>query len=210
MRRIVVAVCLFLFLAVGVAADTDCLQSVAGLTWTETNFFSGQDEMGIHCTAWSLNEARHLWATAAHCVIDEDNGGIADRDYQIRGVRALPIAAERDLDVAVLLSDAKAPQLKVAKVSPNVGDHVYAAGHPLGWSDPIYAEGILMGRESHDPFPHTFLLFSLNGAPGNSGSPILKGGRVVSVWQVGFAPFSALAGGPSTEALYDYLKPYLP
>lgn len=211
MRRVVLSIVLAIALSVGVTANPrpSLLDSVRALSWTDIVDFDGTTAMSNHCTVWSLNDHKGYWVTAGHCVISEDGNGVENRDYHIGSAIAVPIAADFSHDIAVLRSSALAPALPLGQYGPTWNDAVYSAGHTLGWDEPLYFEGKYLGSEKFPEFDgRRFLIFSLAGGPGNSGSPILHDGQVISVWQIGFTVFGSFAGGVETESMYSFLAPY--
>lgn len=209
MRRFVQALVFALCLSTNLAASRPAiLSSVAGLAWTDTDFWTGLPVTSNHCTAWSLNEDKHYWATAAHCVLDQATQTVEARDYKIMNDSASLVAVDPEDDLAVLQTEVmSAPALKITKHAPDWDDEVYSAGFPFGWDEPILSfHWRYIGTETFEE--KRFLLFSLAGAPGNSGSPILRKGKVISVWQIGLTPFGAFAGGVETEKMYLFFEPF--
>ena len=142
----------------------------------------------IHCTTFSINEARGLWLTAYHCVDDRQT-------YLVNGEEATVFLYDDIEDVAVLYAPkAHAQAIPFCNEAPEKGDKVYVIGHTYGWDQKTYLTGIVanpyQGFKMFGPngdMIKGFTIFAIDGvAPGNSGSPVIKGNcGVVSVVQRG-------------------------
>ena len=154
------------------------------------------------CTATSINAEHHLWLTAAHCVeLDEMAGGVR----YINGDLAAVVITNKEADIAIVRTERVfSPALKMAKVGPEYGDPLKVVGHPLGMNMPILTFGFVAVPKLHvDELNRDFMLYSVVGAPGNSGSAVLNSkDEVVSILQIGFSrTFSPMTGGATWEAL---------
>ena len=160
------------------------------------------------CTTTSIDDVRHYWLTAAHC-IDGDVTGLT-----IKGDPILVIVRDVPNDIAILQTPvASAPALKLARKAPKVEDAVRVVGYPLGMVFQVTVRGFVAAVngtiEEHTEegaVTQHFTLFNLTGAPGNSGSSIVNvRGEVVSVLQVGWGrSFSPMIGGAVFETLATY------
>lgn len=166
-----------------------------------------------HCTATSIDEARHLWLTAAHCLLSEmtDVGSVESPRYII-GDRALSVVVSSEADLAVVRTVyASAPALKLAKHAPRQKDAIQLWGHPFGFRDLVATVGIVSVVEFLDfaeiGRTQPKMLYQIVGAPGNSGSAVLDArGDIISVlqfaWGRSFEPFT---GGCTYEQLRQFL-----
>ena len=142
------------------------------------------------CSSSSINETKHYWLTAAHCVW---HGGYVNGE---------PIAViMRDVvdDLAVFSTrSSHAPALGLSYTAPRVGDETMVVGFPYGNLDPLVTFGrvsqvngrLCQESEEEQPYlcePRRYLVTDATGAPGSSGSPILnKDGRMISIVTVGY------------------------
>lgn len=162
------------------------------------------------CTASSVNEKNHLWLTAAHCVTE--GGFIAGGVFEI-------VEADFVADVAVVYTpEASAPALKMAKrMAPVCEDtddkdcRVMVVGYPFGLMDTGGLGIVTVGAvAAHSVVVENgvppFALFSVTGAPGNSGSAILNHkGEVISVLQIGWGrSFGSMVGGATFDVMQHY------
>src|SRR3990167_4804021 len=99
------------------------------------------------CTVSSINEKRHYWLTAAHCIEQQDF------HYYIMGEEVSIVMRDVANDVAILqTSQVSLKALKLAKKGPEMGDIVQVGGHPFGWLYSILATGQVM-HPSLQPWP---------------------------------------------------------
>ncbi len=154
------------------------------------------------CTAWSINQQKGLWATAAHCVLAEDQmpGGPALVEVRfLHGQPAPAVFVNAETDLAVVQSPDRATTL-LKGPAPIVGDKVSVFGFFWGGPTPTYLEGYIANLSLRG-----YMIFDMRAGPGHSGSPILnRKGEVVSVLQIGIG---GLTGGATYEALTELL-PY--
>lgn len=170
-------------------------------------------ERGL-CTTW--NVAPNRWVTDDHCV--KEGGGMFDEedehyvyDFTIAGKPAKLVKAEPAYDLALLVSqDLVSVPLKVAKDKPDIGDPVTIVGFPRMWElnerhDPITLKAEIRALSVKSECSAAFQIIMQGPiAGGNSGSPIFRGSKVVSVGQCYFS--SGLVGGARWEDLVDFLK----
>lgn len=151
---------------------------------------------GITCTTWSLNESKHYWATAAHCVAD-----LSDHFF-IQGDSVIVLDRFEEDDLAILKTAQGAKALPLALNQPSIGDRVSTSGYPLGNPNPVASFGQVMALRAEVPIDeggpfappvrHEYSLFTMPIAPGHSGSPVIAQSGVVSIIQIGGGGF---AGG---------------
>lgn len=137
------------------------------------------------CTAFSINEAEGLWATARHCV----EAGAQMRQMTNTAPtlwydRYDVVYVDDVYDVAVIQADVRAPALQFAAVAPMVGDRVSVTGFPYGLRRLVRVSGTVAGRNV--PLASTFPsdILDVTVAGGNSGSPVLNvdGALVGILW----------------------------
>jgi hypothetical protein len=131
------------------------------------------------CTAFSINAQEHFWATAKHCAR-------AAHEYQwemtIAGSWAAVFYVPPDPDdVVVLVAGVGAPAVRLAKTAPTVGDAVEIRGYPYGLGKLVTVRGIVAARMIPIPDRPFSDILDITVAGGNSGSPVLKDGKVVGV-----------------------------
>jgi len=132
------------------------------------------------CTTESVNERHGLWLTAAHCVEPSDNFVRV-----IMGKPAYVAYADPVIDLALLRSDAKAPELRLGK-RPRFGDIVNVAGYPLGLGQ-FLTTWLRISNLEYKVEDRWFLVLDGTVLPGHSGSPVLdEDGRIIAVLQAGF------------------------
>lgn len=97
--------------------------------------------------------------------------------HKVSGIIFDPLT---DLAILELAQEVAYAPLKIELNPPDIGDKIYAWGHPLGYNGPppILTVGYMAGFNPHFPLGilHPQLRFVLNAAlnPGNSGGPIFK------------------------------------
>ncbi len=164
-------------------------------------------EGGKHfCTAWSINETRKLWVTAAHCIKNED-GEEMPVPY-ILGSVVTTVYLDAKLDLAVVHGEIGAKALKIASHSPLVGDGVDIIGHPFGFERVVGHAKVVLLHQFIQGEGIKMILSGLAVGPGNSGGPVLQGGRVVSVLQLGWSSGGFFAGNP-WEVMLKALLPFV-
>lgn len=164
------------------------------------------------CTVTSINEPKHLWLTAAHCVdTTDDVDDLGEPKPVVRAIKGEPIhniVFDKKHDLAIVQTlTVSAPAVKLADHAPSVpvpgsddqDSLVYVVGYPFGFPFQVnvrgYAAALSGVLDAEDT--QKYALFNLTGAPGNSGSAILNAdGKIVSVLQVGWGrSFSPMVGG---------------
>jgi len=141
----------------------------------------------IVCTAWSINRAKALWITAAHCLtyVEEVDGveTVIERPVLLHQKPTVLKAFNRATDLAMLQASVGRPGLRLGHM-PQVGDQAIVYGYPLGRPHPValflHVANLFYPYEG---WPQA-ILFSGHGWPGHSGAPIFdRAGHVISVDQ---------------------------
>lgn len=160
------------------------------------------------CTTFSINEKKHYWLTANHCVRKNTLYYVADQ-------AAWVVDRDEDVDLAVLKTDVIAAAVPIADAVPEIGSIGIVIGWPSGHLVPTYgwlmtndAELEVRNDEGWFHFPHKghYMLFAMPVYPGHSGSPIFVDGKLVSVAQVG-SP--SMTGGVQFPVLKKYIARYV-
>lgn len=149
------------------------------------------------CTAFSINEKRHLWMTADHCAFDV---------VSIAGGWGSEYWHDPAVDLAIIeVPDVSVKALRARRSVSKVGDRVTISGYPFSNTIPLTTFGYVsaFGIEITDQDGDTSVkdIFNISSCRGNSGAPILdKHGDVVSVVTTGFGSTCAgiVAGVPWT------------
>jgi S1-C subfamily serine protease len=173
-----------------------------------------QFEGRTFCTAFSINEQDGYWATAGHCAHYAHELWVrTSTPSTIARYPAIIVYIDKAYDVAVFQTKAKAVALKLSKKAPEVRDALEVIGHPYG-NDNTVTRGILSARHEliYHPSYHTIMpsdVLDITTAGGNSGSPVLKNGKVVGVLWGGYTASPHSLAVP-WEALKVAFLPYLP
>ena len=163
------------------------------------------------CTTSSINEKKHYWLTAAHCVEGEG------QKFYVMGEEVQVIVRDVGNDIAIVSTpQASLRGLPLAKKSPVLGDFVQLGGHPLGWPTISLITGTVMNLQVNpfpEKWPHEHMIVQSVVAPGASGSPVVNSrGEIVSVVQIGFAissPYGEPTFGPVMGgSLFSSLEKY--
>jgi hypothetical protein len=131
------------------------------------------------CTAFSIDEHRQLFMTAAHCL---------DNPIKVDWQNAWTVYENGALDLAVLQSPGvKRPALKPRTAPIPFGLDVASFGHAYGYETPQLRAGIVAHPEALIPeLKQTFLVFLPAPIGGMSGGPIVDSeGKVVAITQRG-------------------------
>lgn len=122
------------------------------------------------CTAFSINQQKHLWMTADHCIVDvmEIGGGYGSEYWH-----------DPTLDLAVIYTpDVSAPPLRVQRSAPRVGDQIKMVGFPLKFTVPFSVMGriAVLSVDITDSDGDTFnrTVYDMTSCRGNSGSPVMN------------------------------------
>jgi S1-C subfamily serine protease len=188
------------------------LESVRPLQVVGTDEETGANVYRNICTTTSINEAQHLWLTAAHCV---GNPQTQELDGKLRFIQQSPawvLDVNFPMDLAVVQAPLiRVPGLRMQPYDVVFGQKVYVAGHPLGYAALFLTQGWVANPRAHlDPTDTSdYMLLNVAAAPGNSGSAVLnEKGEVVSVVQVGWTPFGAMHGGAPWRNLFTFAWKY--
>lgn len=194
MRKLIVWLALFLLVFVP-------LEAKLNIPYKSIQPIQGVNDDGVlvnGCTSFSINEARHLWATAAHCNHEGQTTPTKDKVFYIY--------SNTDNDVAVYSAN-PAPALHLAPHQPEVGDPVMLIGYPYGTADPLVAFGRVSASRARLTQDYTGDVYDMIALPGNSGGPILdNSNRVVGIAQRTQGP--GLAYGTPYREVIDALKEF--
>ena len=171
------------------------------------------------CTAFSINEAKHLWATAGHCLKPDDDDMVPSvMVIQGHPVHTVYLDASADLGI-VSGEDISAPALPLGTQVPRVystlrltNDYIETRGFPYGLPMLVVTQGTMAAHYlflEHPQFPMPIPcdILDVTGAPGNSGSPVLLAGYVVGVVWGGFTHSAHMIAVP-LEEVTRALGPY--
>lgn len=180
----------------------------------------GSTSARTFCTAFSINEKQHYWATARHCLIPEtEEEADALKTISILGHPVHEVYRDPRTDVALLQGDeADAPRLPLSTRVPRVFSTAFATNDPIEIRGFPYGYGLIVTQGylgahylllHHDQFVGDIPcdILDVTGAPGNSGSPVLMNGQVVGLVWGGFEK-SAHAISVPLEELTRALGPY--
>lgn len=165
------------------------------------------------CTTTSINEQRHLWLTAAHCVGDMEKKVLDELPRFIDNRPASVVEVSFDKDLAVLVTlDYSIPSVKLSVQPVDWMQRLIIAGHPFGYQSLFVTQGWVanpVGKLDPDD-PQPYMLLNVAAAPGNSGSCVFNlKGEVVSVLQVGWGRgFSPVSGGSTYWNLRTFAMKY--
>jgi len=154
------------------------------------------------CTAFSINQSRHIYATAAHCT------GI---DMKLDGNPVGMLYRNDANDLMVLQTAAPGkPALKARTKDIKQGLSVAALGYGWGWDQPMLRTGAIsiadISPKDFGSRPHTLFDFPFIG--GMSGGPIVDSeGHLVSIVQQ--SNTREVAGmGQTLKVILDATKQY--
>src|SRR6266498_3767475 len=144
------------------------------------------------CSTWSINQEKHYYVTAAHCVKgDEGEMPIP----HIKGVVVSPVFIDVVQDIAVVVGEFGSPALKIANNMPQVGDKVTIVGYPLGLDQQVGQAVVQVLHQKVKGEANKTIFSGFGVAPGSSGSAVLnKSGQVISDLQLGW-PIGGIYGG---------------
>lgn len=159
---------------------------------------------GVICTAFSVYSQKGLWMSAGHCM--EDGITLAGSEINL-------VAFGQDQDLAVFSSTIKAPSIELADHAPDWLDPILAVGYPYG-DGPLMSKGYIQSpSQAERDGGGIFMRFSVDGCPGNSGSPIMtENFKLLSVWQDGWGvpgQCGSVMGGVTYPKLREFLLPLL-
>ena len=132
-------------------------------------------------TGFFLNAAGHI-VTNYHVLAGSEAARIKLRNGQRYPVKKI-LAVDKTADLILLEADlppGPKPFLQLAPRTPEVGEKVYAIGHPMGFEDTV-SEGIVSAIRRIPPLGEVIQI-TTPISPGSSGGPIFTGqGQVVGV-----------------------------
>lgn len=192
MRRILIAALLFsIYLTPAFAvnnwnaAATKVRKSIAYLTGPEGS-----------CTAWSINQAKDIVLTAAHCDQAKDS-------ILVDGIPAKVIAKDTKKDLMALeVKGLDKPALRLTKENPRIGDEVASYGFGFALERPFFRITHISDDQLYIPYEGIggpFILTDDNFIPGQSGGPVVdEAGDVVMIVQMGSQAGFGLGVGAET------------
>jgi S1-C subfamily serine protease len=137
------------------------------------------------CTAFAINQVERLWATAGHCA-----DAAAKRDWEMRiaerPATAVFVKYDATRDYAILQAEVAGRPLLLANVAPQVDDVLVIKGFPYGLPALAVTRGTLAAKSVPIPNRPISDVLDITVAGGNSGSPVLKDGKVVGILWGGF------------------------
>lgn len=158
------------------------------------------------CTAFSINQQDGLWATAKHCVTPSPEGAVTP--FTLAGNYAETVYIDPHWEIAVVMSLWTAPVIPLSRAPLTVGETITMWGYPMGLPLLVRTQGTvgtpLMPLVDGGIFS---TVFDVTYAPGNSGSPVLRNGEVVSVSWGGMKQSAHALGSPQ-DVTYRVLAPY--
>jgi V8-like Glu-specific endopeptidase len=163
------------------------------------------------CTMFSINQEKKLWATALHCVVD-DNGYLDGEQLRIiaTGIN------EFYEDIAVVKATVGAVPILLSPTPPIIGTKVFMRGFPYPSTKLITFYGWVVGRHLKTPSRPVpvqdfvaYLVYDWLPAPGVSGSPVTNNdGMLVGITWGGYTGTSLSFIVP-WEVLVKVLSPYM-
>lgn len=161
------------------------------------------EDGGAFCTTFAINEKRHLWMTAAHCLQDE-------MAVYVSGDEVHVAAVDHVQDIAVLMTPTvTAKGFHLQDAPPQYGQpiHIIAYGLAMGSGDQMLVQGTIASPEAHlFDRPAPFAVLDITACKGMSGGPVLNvEGELVSLVQLSIGE---ACGRPSAGATLATLKLY--
>ena len=171
------------------------------------------------CTVSSINAPLHLWLTAAHCLLETrftEDGTIITMPRSgltIDGHLVYVAKLDEAADLAVLFTpNIWLPALRFANRAPLWEDTIRVVGHPFGFTAVTIVEGTIATPEqpfADVGFSPSYMLFTAQIAPGNSGSPVVNArGEIVSVAQIRWGRGHSSGGGSTYARLKAFAGGY--
>lgn len=173
MRRLLAALALAVMLVSPATAAAPSLSPIASIQHYVQVDAQGTKDWRTVCTAFSIDEKRGLFMTAAHCL--PEPGASLTLDSQIAWV----VYQNDALDIAVLESrGAVRPQLVPCAQNAGVGDVVVSIGHAYGLPTPMARVGHVAIAYAEIPFAAGgsghFMVIDTALIGGMSGGPMLS------------------------------------
>lgn len=170
------------------------------------------------CSASSINQAEHLFLTAAHCVSIgdetlEEMNTLDPHPRFIDGHQASVLKLSGEFDLAILkVEGTNVPALTMQTHDVVFGQKIMIPGFPFDWTEPTIFRGFVANPGFE--FPDSgkpYMLFDMAAAPGNSGSAVVNArGELVSVLQIGWGRgFAPVSGGATYAQMVKIVKPYI-
>lgn len=185
------------------------------------DFTTGNELYRNICTVSSINRTLHLWLTAAHCVLqsemsEDDDGTVITTPrlgLTIDGHLIFIVRLDPKADLAVLFTpNYSLPALHLAKQAPQWTNLVRIVGYPFGFQNVTIVDGTVSTPSQpffDADFAPSYMLFTAQIAPGNSGSPVLNDhNEIISVAQIGWGRGYSSGGGSPYAALKTFAGEY--
>ena len=173
------------------------------------------------CTVSSINTPLHLWLTAAHCILKTEMSEEGDgarittprSGLVIDGHPVYVVKMDESADLAILFTPVLSlPALRFADRAPLWEQRIRVVGYPFGFTAVTIAEGTIATPEQpffDADFSPSYMLFTAQIAPGNSGSPVINTrGEIVSVAQIGWGRGYSSGGGSTYARLKAFAGEY--
>lgn len=165
------------------AGETAAAKVLKSIARVDIYIQTEQGTMQGACTAFSINEQKDLFMTAAHCV----DAGTFRIDTQLGWLAYY----NEEIDVAVIQSPGAGgkPALKPSALPLDIGDKAFATGYAFGMVQPMTLFGQIsrLAAIGVDPdYPEqTFLVLDRGLIGGMSGGPLTDAnGDVITVNQM--------------------------
>ena len=155
------------------------------------------------CTISSIDQERHYWITAAHCLAE-----IGQEGRYIEGSPIVIVEISEEMDIAVVQVDGISVPALALQVGPTTWQQdILIVGHPFGY-DPVFITRGYVANPRGLIEASPYMLFNVAAAPGNSGSPVLNlNGEIVSILQIGWGEsFSPVTGGATYGDLQHFAQ----
>ncbi len=176
-------------------------QSVARL-----DLYRGE-EQGV-CTAFSINENRAFFLTAAHCVTGSER-------MMLEGQETWVTFLSEEHDLAVMLKPGASKPALHPRISPvGVGTEAGAYGYGYGWTVAQLRVGKVAGIELplaqiEQEGTDTLTMFDQGFVMGQSGGPLVDAnGSVIALIQMGDPSGGVMGLGRSIDIVYEATKQY--
>jgi len=177
---------------------------------TRQAFLYENGEIAGYCTAFSINDAKDYFLTAAHCVDGVDYIAVSTWNAYV-----IYVNPDADLAVLVVPDSGDVPALHLATEVAQ-GQELFNYGYGQGFSEPMFRAGycsIVDIAPFEKPMPQLhvgsdehFTVTDFAIVPGQSGGPIVNAdGNIVTINQLGDGTIGL---GRVLSELYKYVGKY--
>lgn len=192
-------------------------RAVLPLQFAVTNPRSGLKTIGTHCTVTSINPAKRLWLTAAHCILNLKTERRYASAYYVAWHEVVPIRIDLTHDLAILRSVDKwsiPHALVIAKDVPQVGDRVEMLGYGYARIDPFYFLGYIV-TTNFEFYGSRINVVAFPAIAGGSGGPIVnENGQLIGVLHIGFgcetcqyvSPLAGITTFDTLQTFWQYTR----